>query len=127
MDQQTQRQARTNVDISVTITTVLDSFEASVGDLTEDGALVTGCSLPEGTRFQIEYMGETIYAQCRWREVDRMGVRFIFTLSEGALYECLMIARASQFPGEFGAANFGTPSRAFGRGAAPAGFGRRTA
>jgi hypothetical protein len=128
MDQQFERQTRVNVDISVTITTVLASFEASIVDLTEDGALVTGCSLTEGTRFQIEYMGETIYAQCRWAEVDRMGIRFIFSLNSGALHERLTIERASQFAGEVGGDPFyAAQPRAFARMQATGGFGKRSA
>jgi hypothetical protein len=128
MDQQFERQTRVNVDISVTITTVLDSFEASIVDLTEDGALVTGCSLTEGTRFQIEYMGETIYAQCRWAEVDRMGIRFIFSLDNGALHERLVIARASQISSEAGGdAFYSSHPRAFTRLQMTGGFGKRSA
>lgn len=135
MDTQVQRQRRISVEIPVTVTTVLDSLDMAVVDLTEHGAQVIGGSLPVGTRFQIEYMGQTIYAQCRWSEVDRMGIKFSFPLTDGPLYERLMVARASQFPGE---ASTGThaayvpaqsrpmasASRGFGR--APGGFGRRT-
>lgn len=127
MDQLFARQTRINVDIPVTITTVLDTFEGSIVDLTEDGALITECSLPEGTRFQIEYMGETIYAQCRWAEVDRMGVRFIFALDGGALHERLVMARGSQ-PLENHAddAFHAAQSRTFMRLPAANGFGRRS-
>jgi hypothetical protein len=135
METQVQRQRRITVEIPVTITTVLDSLDASLSDLTEFGAQVVGCSLPTGTRFQIEYMGQTLFAQCRWAEVDRMGVKFSFPLVDGPLFERLMVARASQFPHE---ASTGTnmayapmqqrpaaPSvRTFGRGPA-GGFGRR--
>ena len=100
MEAQVQRQKRINVEIPVTITTVLDSFEASIADLTELGAQVIGCTLPAGTRFQIEYMGQTVFAQCRWAEVDRMGVKFSFPLVDGLLFERLTIARASRFPHE---------------------------
>lgn len=134
MDTQVQRQGRISVEIPVTITTVLDSVDVAISDLTEHGAQVLGCALTAGTRFQIEYMGQTVYAQCRWTEVDRMGVRFSFPLLDGPLYERLMVARASQLPYE---AHTGTQAaytpmheraaspagRAFGR--APGGFGRR--
>lgn len=91
---------RMEVELPITITTVLEAHEASIVDLTEGGAQVTGCALEEGTRFQIEYMGQTLFAQCRWSEIDRMGVKFLFPLNEGPLYERLMIARASQIYGD---------------------------
>lgn len=135
MDTQIQRQRRVSVEIPVIITTVLDSLEMAIVDLTEHGAQVIGGSLASGTRFQIEYMGQTVFAQCRWAEVDRMGIKFSFPLTDGPLYERLMVARASQFPGD---ASTGTQAayvpmqhramvpagRLFGR--APGGFGRRT-
>ncbi len=98
---QVERQSRrTEVELPVTITTVLEAHEASIVDLTENGAQVTGCTVPEGTRFQIEYMGQTLFAQCRWAEIDRMGIKFLFPLNEGPLYERLMVARASQMYGD---------------------------
>ncbi|MBT2186192.1 PilZ domain-containing protein [Sphingobium nicotianae] len=133
MDSQIQRQRRFTVDIPVTVTTVLDSVDAAVVDLTEHGTQIIGCSLAVGTRFQIEYMGQTVFAQCRWSEVDRMGVKFSFPLTDGPLFERLMLARAMQMPGEV-ASQMAYPSmgnratapgvRAFGR-AAVGGFGRR--
>ena len=134
MDNQVQRQRRISVEIPVVITTVLDSLEVAIADLTEYGAQVLGCSLASGTRFQIEYMGQTVYAQCRWTEVDRMGVKFSFPLVDGPLFERLMVARASQLPHEAPTgtqaaytpmhARAATPApRVFGR--APGGFGRR--
>lgn len=126
---------RIEVEIPVTVTTVIDAHEASIVDLTEGGALVTGCSLPEGTRFQIEYMDQTLFAQVRWSEIDRMGIKFLFPLTEGALYERLQMALASQY---YGDASSGTTlamapvqngrvtlgARTFGR-VATGGFGRR--
>ncbi len=91
---------RIDVELPITVTTVLEAHDASIVDLTEGGALVTGCALPEGARFQIEYLGQTLFAQCRWSEIDRMGVKFLFPLVEGPLYERLMIARASQMDGD---------------------------
>lgn len=127
MDQLFARQTRINVDIPVTITTVLDTFEGSIVDLTEDGALITECSLPEGTRFQIEYMGETIYAQCRWAEVDRMGVRFIFALEDGPLHQRLVMARSSQHAGSHADDAFHiSQSRTFMRLPTSNAFGRRS-
>jgi len=119
MDQQVERQQRICVDIPVMITTVLDAFEATLVDMTEEGALLSGCSLIEGTRFQIDYMGETVYAQSVWREVDRTGVRFIFRLNDGPLYQRLTIARAGQLAGSTGFTGAGA--------ATPRGFGRRIA
>lgn len=91
---------RVEVEIPVTIVTVLEACDASIVDLTEVGAQVTGHSVPEGTRFQIEYMGQTLFAVCRWAEIDRMGIKFLFPLNDGPLYERLMVARASSFDGE---------------------------
>jgi hypothetical protein len=126
---------RIEVEIPVTVTTVIDAHEASIVDLTEGGALVTGCSLPEGTRFQIEYMDQTLFAQVRWSEIDRMGIKFLFPMTEGALYERLQMALASQY---YGDASTGSTlamapihngrvtlgARTFGR-VATGGFGRR--
>jgi hypothetical protein len=136
MDSQIQRQRRINVDIPVTITTVLDSFDAAIVDMTEHGAQIIGCSLASGTRFQIEYMGQTVYALCRWAEVDRMGIKFSFPLTDGPLFERLMLARAMQAPNATGHEQHIAYStmgdrasmpgmRSFGR-AATSGFGRRT-
>jgi hypothetical protein len=134
MDTQVQRQRRVSVEIPVTITTVLDSLDAAIVDLTEYGAQVVGCTLAAGTRFQIEYMGQTVYAQCRWAEVDRMGVKFSFPLVDGPLFERLMVARAAQMPHEAATGTHAAympmqdrhaapGARTFGR--APGGFGRR--
>jgi hypothetical protein len=126
---------RIEVEIPVTVTTVIDAHEASIVDLTEGGALITGCSLPEGMRFQIEYMEQTLFAQVRWSEIDRMGIKFLFPMTEGALYERLQMALASQY---YGDASSGTSlamapiqngrvtlgARTFGR-VATGGFGRR--
>ena len=86
------RNDRCVVDIPVTLVTVLDSVEATIADLTSDGAQITGAALPKGAKFQIEYMGQTLYAQCMWSEVDRMGVRFQFDLMDGPLYDILALA-----------------------------------
>jgi hypothetical protein len=135
---QFQRKAkRIEVDIPVTVTTVIDSLDATIVDLTEYGAQVTGCGVPAHTRFQIDYMGQTVFAICRWSEIDRMGVKFIVPVTEGPLYERLQVARAEQrepgddiaqpmqphFAAQSRPAVFG--QRSFGR-AAPQGFGRKT-
>lgn len=100
MDAYIQRSPRISVDIPVVITTVLDSIEAALVDLSERGAQIAGCSLSVGTNFQIEYMGHTVYAQCRWAEVDRMGISFPYPLTDGPLYERLLVARSATLPGE---------------------------
>lgn len=136
MDAQIQRQkTRITVDIPVMVTTVVDSLEATIADLNPHGALLTGCVLDVGTRFQIEYMGQTVYAQCRWAEIDRMGISFSFTLNDGPLYDRLMYARAESAPHAFLSGESMTISpiharstvRGFGRARVTGGFGRRTA
>ncbi len=134
MDSQISRQRRINVDIPITITTVLDSLDAAIVDMTEHGAQIMGCCLASGTRFQIEYMGQTVFAQCRWAEIDRMGIKFSFPLTDGPLFERLMLARALQMPADAGTGSHMAYSvmggagasgmRTFGR-AAASGFGRR--
>src|SRR5690606_33850129 len=64
-----QRRQRIGVDIPVILTTVLESMEATIADISEQGALIKGCAVPAGARVQIDYLGQTIYAQCRWGEV----------------------------------------------------------
>lgn len=85
---------RTAVDIAVTLTTVLDSMEARVIDLNERGAQIQGVGLAAGTKFQIAYQDQIVYAQCRWSEIDRMGVMFPFGLHDGPLHDRLLQARA---------------------------------
>ncbi len=134
-----QRQSqRLATDIPVTITTVLDSLEGIIVDISIHGAQIGGCGLAKGTRFQIEYMGQTVFAQCMWSEIDRMGVKFAFPLTEGPLFDRLQMALAKAplqavgfAPGSAGIADgrpdgqgqprgFGGPGRAPG-----GGFGRR--
>jgi len=93
------KRVRIIVDIFVTLTTVLDSLEARIVDLSEHGAQIVGASVPKGNKFQIEYMDQTVYAQCMWSEIDRMGVRFPFGLSDGPMHDVLMMAT----PGGHGA------------------------
>lgn len=90
---------RIAVDIAVTLTTVLESLEARIIDLSEQGALVVGAGLSKGAKFQIEYMGQTVYAQCMWSEVDRMGVRFPFDMNDGPLHDALMMAASATASG----------------------------
>lgn len=129
-----QRRVRIDVDIPVIVTTVLDSMEATIADLNEQGALITGCTLAVGARIQIDHPGQTLYAQCQWAEVDRAGVKFVYPLADGPLFERLTIARATQMPsdGHSGTvmpfphvhARAHAGARSFGR-AIHGGFGRR--
>ncbi len=86
------KRTRLIVDLFVTLTTVLDSIDARIVDLSENGAQIMGASMPTGTKFQIEYQDQTIYAQCMWSEIDRMGVRFPFAITDGPLREALLMA-----------------------------------
>ncbi len=109
---------RVRVDVPVTITTVLESREAIIIDLTENGAQVVCEPLPPGTRFMLDCEGHSAFATVRWAEEDRMGVRFSFTLQDGPLYEALLAARADR----------NAPPPAMFRAATPlpkGGFGRR--
>ena len=128
-----QRQSqRLTVEIPVAITTVLESLDGVLVDLSAQGAQILGCALPRGTRFQFEYMGQTIFAQSMWSEIDRMGVKFAFPLSDGPLYDRLAVMPSRT--GMHGLVSSdaalepriraSAPVRAFGRAAPPA-FGRR--
>jgi hypothetical protein len=132
---QVERRGRLGVDIPVIITSVLDSMDAAIADLNEEGALIKGCALDVGARVQIDYPGQTLYAQCRWAEIDRMGVKFVHPLTDGPLFERLLVARATRMPGEGQAGNMVMPfppiparqqggDRPFGR-TLHGGFGRR--
>lgn len=95
------------VDIPVTVTTVLDSLEASIVDLTEYGAQVVGAGLPAGKSFMLDYEGYSVFATVRWSEIDRMGVRFQFPLADGPLFEALELARTAHRMPTSRAASFG--------------------
>lgn len=130
---QIERRGRISVDIPVTIISVLASTDAVMANLNEHGALIRGCALAVGASLQIDYPGQTLYAQCRWSEIDRMGVQFISPLVDGPLLDWLLTDRTPRracpesvvmpFPA------IGTHQRG-GRPAAPrvlsATFGRRT-
>ena len=126
---------RVAVEIEVVITTVLDSLAGTIVDLSEHGARLEGCGLATGTRFQIEYKGQTVFAVCRWAEVDRMGIRFTFPITEGPLYDELALARRKTqhlliAPTErtmqtAGAGHASAQPRTFGR-AGVSSFGRRS-
>lgn len=87
---------RTKVDIAVTITTVLDSIEATVADLSPRGAMVVGATLPQGTQLQLDVDGYSVFATVMWSEADRMGLRFPFELNHGPLFDALEAALAAR-------------------------------
>jgi hypothetical protein len=87
---------RIAVDIAVTVTTVLDSLEGTIVDLSEGGAQVYGCSLAPGTQCQIDLDGYIVFGTVRWAEIDRMGIRFPFEMQDGPLLELLDMARAAK-------------------------------
>lgn len=109
------RHIRTAVAIDVTVNGVLNHVEGRIRDLSEGGARIDGASLPERTRCEIHYAGQTVYAVVMWAEFDRMGVRFPYELTSGPLYNALERAR--------GAASV-SPGQIF-LNRRPAGFGRR--
>lgn len=94
----TRRHARTPVNIDVTVVGVLESFEASLADLSEGGALVTGGSLPERARCEIHYAGQVVYGLVMWSEIDRMGIRFPYEMRDGPLHQLLVVARSHGQP-----------------------------
>ena len=118
----TVRPIRIPVDIPVVLSSVLESGEAVLSDLTEYGALVEGASLPKGTQVQIEYQGQTVYAFVVWTETDRFGVRFPFSLCEGSLHDRLEQARMEH---EIRQSGVSGPSMLAGGRRAFSGFGRR--
>lgn len=128
------KRARIVVDISVVLTTVLDSMEARIIDLSEHGAQIVGAAMPKGGKFQIEYRGQTVYAQCMWSEIDRMGVRFPFAMTDGPLHDALLMAMPSQQyspdANVLPAGGFMPPPSGMASGSArhpaPVSFGRRT-
>lgn len=87
---------RIAVDIPIVVTTVLDSLEGVIVDLSEGGAQVVGCTLPARSQCQIDLDGFIVFGTVRWSEEDRMGIRFPYELSEGPLYERLEMARAAK-------------------------------
>lgn len=110
---------RIAVDIPVVVTTVLDSLEGSIVDLSEGGAQVVGCSLPPRSQCQIDLDGHVVFGTVQWSEHDRMGIRFPYLLADGPLFERLEQARAARrapvpVQPRASAASFG------------GGFGRRT-
>jgi hypothetical protein len=87
---------RITVDIPIVVTTVLESMEGVVVDLSEGGAQITGCSLPPKSQCQIDLDGYVVFGTVRWSEEDRMGIRFPYTMTEGPLFEKLVMAKAAK-------------------------------
>lgn len=87
------RPERVPVDIPVVITTILSSADATIANLTEGGALLSGVSVTKGSQVQIEYEEQTVYGIVAWAEPDRCGVRFAYSLQDGPLYTMLTQAR----------------------------------
>lgn len=111
---------RVAVDIPVTITTVLDSQEATVVNLSQSGAQVQGVFLPKGSEFQLDCEGFTTYAKVMWIDDNgRMGVRFPFSLHEGPLFEALQSAQSRTHRRGMPPPSLPEPVPAY------AGFGRR--
>lgn len=96
--QQARRHQRTPVTAEVTVVGILDSFDANIADLSEGGAMITGGSLPAKARCEIHYGGQIVYGLVMWSEIDRMGVRFPYELSDGPLHQLLVIARSHHQP-----------------------------
>ncbi len=109
---------RIAVDIQIVVTTVLDSLEGTIVDLSEGGAQVVGCTLPAGSQCQIDLEGHVTFGTVRWSEEDRMGIRFPYEMTDGPLFDKLETAKSAlrvpvAFQPRFGSAPVG------------GGFGRR--
>ncbi|HKT76730.1 MAG TPA: PilZ domain-containing protein [Sphingobium sp.] len=112
---------RTKVDIAVTVTTVLDSLDGTIVDLSEGGAQIAGCTLPTRSQCQIDVDGYSVFGTVQWSEPDRMGIRFPYELSDGPLFDLLEVARARIAPAALSA----RPDAPRAAAAPPRGFGRR--
>jgi hypothetical protein len=84
---------RTPVSIEVMVNGVLNFVDGRICDLSEGGARIDGASMPARSRCEIHYGGEVTYAIVMWSEFDRMGVRFPYELTHGALHKALQSAR----------------------------------
>ena len=84
---------RTPVSIEVMVNGVLNFVDGRIADLSEGGARIDGTSMPARSRCEIHYAGEVTYAVVMWSECDRMGVRFPYELTHGALHRALQSAR----------------------------------
>lgn len=116
---------RIGVDISVVVTTVLDSLEGTIVDLSEGGAQIRGCTLPARSQCQIGFEGQIVFGTVQWSEPDRIGVRFPYELVDGPLFDLLEMARTRLcLPLVHKHGGRGLAPRAFSP--QPTGFGRRT-
>lgn len=107
---------RISVDIPVVVTTVLDSLDGIIVDLSEGGALIVGCSLTAKSQCQLDYEGHVVFGTVQWSEPDRMGIRFPYELTEGPLFDKLELAKMGQCPpAAFQPRSSGAPSGGFGR------------
>ena len=115
---------RIGVDISVVVTTVLDSLEGTIVDLSEGGAQIRGCTLPARSQCQIGFEGQIVFGTVQWSEPDRIGVRFPYELVDGPLFDLLEMARTRlHLPLVHKHGGRGLAPRAFSP--QPTGFGRR--
>ena len=87
---------RFSVDILIIVTTVLDSLEGTIVDLSEGGAQVFGCTLAPRTQCQLDLDGHIVFGTVRWSEIDRMGIRFPYKLKDGPLFDMLKAVRDSK-------------------------------
>lgn len=79
--------------VDVVLATVLTRESATIIDISEGGAQVTGAVLAKGTRFMIEFGDDVVYGAVAWEEGDRMGVRFEHMFKAGPLYELVQRAK----------------------------------
>ena len=87
---------RTSVSLDVVVNGVLNMVEGRITDLSEGGARIEGCAiLPVRSRCEIHYAGQTVYGIVMWTEIDRMGVRFPYELTDGPLHNALERARST--------------------------------
>ncbi|RYF13649.1 MAG: PilZ domain-containing protein [Oxalobacteraceae bacterium] len=93
MTQHRRRTDRIATKVDVVLATVLTRESATIIDISEGGAQITGTALAKGTRFMIELGDDVVYAAVAWEEEDRMGVRFQHTLKAGPLYELAQRAK----------------------------------
>lgn len=84
---------RTPVSIDVMVNGVLNFVGGRITDLSEGGARIDGASMPARSRCEVHYAGEVTYAVVMWSEPDRMGVRFPYELTHGALFKALEVTR----------------------------------
>ncbi|MCI4591386.1 PilZ domain-containing protein [Sphingobium sp. BYY-5] len=87
---------RIAVDVPVVVTTVLDSLEGRIIDLSEGGAQILGCTLPTRSKCQLDLDGHIVFGTVQWSEEDRIGIRFPYDLTDGPLYERLEQARTAK-------------------------------